>query len=127
MNTPHTHPRATEILYAVNGTLTSGTIGENGSRFVFNTVHTGQATVFPVGSVHYQSNEGCEPMTFVCKYQLRFVRVWIVSYVFFFAAAFSYEDPGTLSIAQRCTYTSLRPTSQHCLTCSPSLRPRLAS
>lgn len=82
MNTPHTHPRATEILYAVNGTLTSGTIGENGSRFVFNTVHTGQATVFPVGSVHYQSNEGCEPMTFVCQYQLRFVRVWIVSYVF---------------------------------------------
>lgn len=68
MNTPHTHPRATEILYAVNGTLTSGTIGENGSRFVFNTIYPGQASVFPQGSVHYQSNEGCEPMTFVCEY-----------------------------------------------------------
>ena len=47
MNTPHTHPRATEILYSVNGTLTSGTIGENGSRFVFNTINAGQATIFP--------------------------------------------------------------------------------
>ena len=87
MNTPHTHPRATEILYSVNGTLTSGTIGENGSRFVFNTVYPGQATVFPMvwytsarrkmsvknndssqGSIHYQANEGCEPMTFVCEF-----------------------------------------------------------
>ena len=48
MNTPHTHPRATEILYSVNGTLTSGTIGENGSRFVFNNINPGQATVFPL-------------------------------------------------------------------------------
>ena len=54
MNTPHTHPRAAEILFAVNGTLTSGTIGENGSRFVFNTINPGQATVFPMGSVHYR-------------------------------------------------------------------------
>ncbi|KIP10703.1 hypothetical protein PHLGIDRAFT_115256 [Phlebiopsis gigantea 11061_1 CR5-6] len=87
MNTPHTHPRATEILYAVNGTLTSGTIGENGSRFVFNTISPGQATVFPMGSVHYQANEGCAPMTFV--------------------SAFNYEDPGTLSMAQR--YLGLPP------------------
>lgn len=87
MNTPHTHPRATEILYSVNGTLTSGTIGENGSRFVFNTISPGQATVFPMGSVHYQVNEGCEPMTFV--------------------SAFNYEDPGTLSMAQR--YLGLPP------------------
>jgi len=87
MNTPHTHPRATEILYAVNGTLSTGTIGENGSRFVFNTVETGQATVFPQGSVHFQVNEGCEPMTFV--------------------SAFNFEDPGTLSIAQR--YFGLTP------------------
>ena len=37
------------------------------SRFVFNTINPGQATIFPKGSVHYQANEGCEPMTFVCE------------------------------------------------------------
>ena len=44
---------ATEILYAINGTLTSGTIGENGSRFVFSTINPGQATIFPKGSADY--------------------------------------------------------------------------
>ncbi|KAI0347265.1 RmlC-like cupin [Trametopsis cervina] len=81
MNTPHTHPRATEILYSVNGTLTSGTIGENGSRFVNNTLYAGEGTVFPLGSIHFQANEECKPVTFV--------------------SAFNYEDPGTLSAAQR--------------------------
>lgn len=57
MNTPHTHPRATEILYSVNGTLSSGTIGENGSRFVFNNLYPGQATVFPLVRCLMSSNK----------------------------------------------------------------------
>ncbi|KAI0771602.1 RmlC-like cupin domain-containing protein [Trametes elegans] len=81
MNTPHTHPRATEILYLVNGTLSSGMIAENGARFVFNTIHGGSATVFPRGSIHFQQNEGCDPIVFV--------------------AALNNEDPGVESIAQR--------------------------
>ncbi len=46
LNTPHTHPRATEINYIVNGTVTAGMLLENGARFVTNTVKAGQATVF---------------------------------------------------------------------------------
>lgn len=47
MNTPHTHPRATELLYVVNGTIQAGMIQENGARFVYNEVNAGQATIFP--------------------------------------------------------------------------------
>ena len=65
MNTPHTHPRATEMLYLVNGTITSGMIAENGARFVFNTLEAGMAQVFLQGSIHYQQNELCDPVMFV--------------------------------------------------------------
>ncbi|TCD69657.1 hypothetical protein EIP91_006674 [Steccherinum ochraceum] len=81
MNTPHTHPRATEMLYLVNGTLETGMLDENGARFVYNTINAGSAAVFLKGSIHYQLNLGCEPVQFV--------------------AALNDEDPGTLSIAQR--------------------------
>jgi oxalate decarboxylase/phosphoglucose isomerase-like protein (cupin superfamily) len=84
MNTPHTHPRATEFLYVVNGTgLSVGFIEENGARFVSNTVLPGEGTLFPKGSIHFQQNLGCDPLTFV--------------------AALNNVDPGVLSAAQRCT------------------------
>jgi hypothetical protein len=79
LNTPHTHPRATEFNFAVNGTLRAGMIGENEARFVMNTLEPGQATIFPRGAIHFEQNLGCEPVIFV--------------------AAFSDEDPGTSSLA----------------------------
>jgi len=87
MNTPHTHPRATEMLYLVNGTLQTGMLDENGARFVYNTINNGSAAVFLKGSIHYQLNWGCEPVQFV--------------------AVLNHEDPGTLSVAQR--YLGLPP------------------
>ncbi len=65
MNTPHTHPRATEMLYLVNGSITTGMIPENTARFVFNQLQAGQAQVFLKGSIHYQQNELCDPVMFV--------------------------------------------------------------
>lgn len=82
MNTPHTHPRATEILYLVTGEMEAGFIEENGARFVKNTLTKGQGTLFPQGSIHYQMNTGCDPVLFV--------------------AVLNDEDPGTSQIAQRC-------------------------
>jgi oxalate decarboxylase/phosphoglucose isomerase-like protein (cupin superfamily) len=79
LNTPHIHPRATEFNFAVNGTLRTGMIQENGVRVVTNDIGPGQATIFPRGSIHFEQNVGCEPMIFI--------------------AAFSSEDPGTTSIA----------------------------
>ena len=86
MNTPHTHPRATEILYLVNGEMETGFIEENGARFVHNVLTKGQGTLFPQGSIHYQINTGCDPVLFV--------------------AALNDEDPGTSQIAQRCEFYS---------------------
>ncbi|KAH7102430.1 RmlC-like cupin [Auriculariales sp. MPI-PUGE-AT-0066] len=80
-NSPHTHPRATEILLLLNGAISAGFLAENGSRFVFNNVTELSAMVFPAGSIHFQMNYGCEPVQFV--------------------AALSNEDPGTVQVAQR--------------------------
>jgi len=85
MNTPHTHPRATEILYLVNGEMEAGFIEENGARFVHNVLTKGQGMLFPQGSIHYQINTGCDPILFV--------------------AALNDEDPGTSQIAQRCEFS----------------------
>ncbi|KAJ6469465.1 RmlC-like cupin domain-containing protein [Mycena sanguinolenta] len=81
MNTPHTHPRATEIQYNVNGTIRTGMITENGGRFIMTDLQPGQMTIFPQGSIHFQINEGCEPALFV--------------------SGLNSEDPGALQIAQR--------------------------
>ncbi|EJD53408.1 RmlC-like cupin [Auricularia subglabra TFB-10046 SS5] len=81
LNSPHTHPRATEFLIMINGTVKAGFLAENGARFVVNDVPPLTATIFPKGSVHFQANLDCHPALF--------------------AAALNHEDPGTLSVAQR--------------------------
>jgi hypothetical protein len=94
LNTPHTHPRATEFLTLVQGdVLETGFILENGFALEGDvvgakgtpietraTVGQFQGTVFPVGSNHWQFNPTCNNATFV--------------------AALSNEDPGTSQIAQ---------------------------
>lgn len=47
MNTPHMHPRATEFLYQVNGSIQSGMLTETGSRFIMNNVTAGKAMILP--------------------------------------------------------------------------------
>jgi hypothetical protein len=54
MNTPHTHPRATEINFVVNGTFRTGMLAENGARFVFSEVPAGSASVFPLVRSHFR-------------------------------------------------------------------------
>jgi oxalate decarboxylase/phosphoglucose isomerase-like protein (cupin superfamily) len=92
MNSPHTHPRATEILTVVEGELEVGFVMENGLfaaaakdinalAFPFNTtVQQFEATIFPQGSIHFQFNPTCERSIFV--------------------AALNSADPGTSQIAQ---------------------------
>jgi len=59
MNSPHTHPRATEFNFSVNGTLRAGFLLENGAPFVMHDVKPGQGTVFPQGAIHFEMNTGC--------------------------------------------------------------------
>jgi hypothetical protein len=78
-NTPHVHPRATELQIVTKGKLTVEMVPENG---VFNTpgdktskrrvihadVGENQMIPFYQGSVHTQFNPTCEPATFVASF-----------------------------------------------------------
>ncbi|EPS69966.1 hypothetical protein M569_04800, partial [Genlisea aurea] len=54
---PHTHPRATEILSVIDGSLEVGFISSSpGNRLFKKILHEGDSFVVPVGLVHYQRN-----------------------------------------------------------------------
>ncbi|KAF7051515.1 hypothetical protein CFC21_059751 [Triticum aestivum] len=60
-NPPHTHPRATEILTVLEGTLyvgfgTSNQPAPNRNKFLSKVLHKGDVFVFPVGLFHFQFN-----------------------------------------------------------------------
>ncbi|CAK9174825.1 unnamed protein product [Ilex paraguariensis] len=56
---PHIHPRATEILTVLEGTLEVGFVTSNPeNRFISKVLQKGDVFVFPVGLVHYQRNVG---------------------------------------------------------------------
>lgn len=73
-NTPHVHPRSSEINVVVKGSLVAEFTLENGARTVTNTVLTNQMTVFPQGALHTEWNPDCTDALFV--------------------AGFASEDPG---------------------------------
>lgn len=79
---PHYHPRASEFLYMLSGdSLQVGFLLENGARLVQGTLNPNQGFVFPKNAFHYQSNTGCNPVTFV--------------------AGWNHEDPGLADVGQR--------------------------
>jgi quercetin dioxygenase-like cupin family protein len=55
LNPPHVHPRATEVLFLVQGTLTVGFVSTNNTLFQ-STLHAGDLFVFPRGLPHFQIN-----------------------------------------------------------------------
>ncbi|KAL5566797.1 hypothetical protein UlMin_029961 [Ulmus minor] len=65
INPPHTHPRGTEILVVVEGTLYVGFVTSNqqdGSNKLFTKVlKKGDVFVFPIGLIHFQFNTGHTP------------------------------------------------------------------
>jgi len=81
MGTPHLHPRANELLHVLKGKFLVGFLEENNGRYIENNITVGYVTVFPQGLVHFEINLECTPATFL--------------------SAFSSEDPGTLTIANR--------------------------
>lgn len=82
LNTPHIHPRATEVLTLVTeGTLTGGFVFDNTFNMeVSENLTQFQGMAFPQGSIHWQLNNECYPLVAI--------------------AGFSDEDPGASSIAQ---------------------------
>ncbi|XP_052203934.1 germin-like protein 5-1 [Diospyros lotus] len=78
LNPPHTHPRATEMVFVLEGELVVGFI-TTANALVSKTIQKGEIFVFPRGLVHFQQNNGKKPAAVI--------------------AAFSSQLPGTQSIA----------------------------
>lgn len=62
-NPPHTHPRGSEILVVVEGTLYVGFVSSNadGNRLFAKILNKGDVFVFPIGMIHFQFNPGHYP------------------------------------------------------------------
>ncbi|CAN6278588.1 unnamed protein product [Urochloa humidicola] len=59
MNLPHTHPRATEILTVLEGSLFVGFVTSNpNNTLITKALNKGDVFVFPKGLVHFQFNNG---------------------------------------------------------------------
>ncbi|XP_038699596.1 germin-like protein subfamily 1 member 16 [Tripterygium wilfordii] len=63
LNPPHIHPRGTEILVVLEGTLYVGFVTSNadGNRLFIKTLNPGDVFVFPIGMIHFQLNIGKTP------------------------------------------------------------------
>ncbi|PWZ13066.1 Germin-like protein 5-1 [Zea mays] len=79
LNPPHTHPRATEMVFVLQGTLDVGFVTAANNRLVARTLAPGDVFVFPRGLVHFQRNAGDGPAAVV--------------------SAFNSQLPGTQSLA----------------------------
>ncbi|KAL6626347.1 hypothetical protein ACP70R_030073 [Stipagrostis hirtigluma subsp. patula] len=66
-NPPHTHPRATEIIFVLEGTLEVGFITTANKLFT-KTVTKGEVFVFPRGLVHFQQNRGHGPAAVIAAF-----------------------------------------------------------
>ena len=62
-NPPHTHPRGTEILVVLEGTLYVGFVSSNqdNNRLFTKILNKGDVFVFPIGQIHFQVNIGHTP------------------------------------------------------------------
>ncbi|XP_059311219.1 nectarin-1-like [Lycium ferocissimum] len=78
INPPHTHPRATEMIYVLYGTLDVGFI-TTANVLVSKRIVQGEVFVFPRGLVHFQKNNGKVPAAVI--------------------AGFNSQLPGTQSLA----------------------------
>ncbi|XP_015903006.3 germin-like protein subfamily 1 member 17 [Ziziphus jujuba] len=60
LNPPHIHPRGTEILVVIEGTLEVGfvTSNQDENRLFSKVLNKGDVFVFPVGLIHFQFNRG---------------------------------------------------------------------
>ncbi|KAJ9551791.1 hypothetical protein OSB04_015836 [Centaurea solstitialis] len=80
INPPHTHPRATEILAVIKGSIEVGFVTSNTeNRLLTKVLEIGDVFVFPQGLIHFQRNVGHDHALAI--------------------AALSSQNPGAITIA----------------------------
>jgi quercetin dioxygenase-like cupin family protein len=67
INPPHTHPRATEIVFVLEGQLDVGFI-TTANVLISKTIVKGETFVFPKGLVHFQKNSGYGPASVISAF-----------------------------------------------------------
>ncbi|XP_073116930.1 putative germin-like protein 2-1 [Elaeis guineensis] len=58
LNPPHIHPRGTEILVVLEGTLYVGFVTSNPNKLFTKVLNKGDVFIFPQGLIHFQFNYG---------------------------------------------------------------------
>ena len=58
LNPPHTHPRGTELLVVIEGTLLVGFVISNPNKLFTKVLNKGDIFIFPIGLIHFQFNIG---------------------------------------------------------------------
>lgn len=67
INPPHIHPRATEMVFVLEGSLDVGFI-TTGNVFISKTINKGETFAFPRGLVHFQKNNGYVPASVIAGF-----------------------------------------------------------
>ncbi|KAF5809929.1 hypothetical protein HanRHA438_Chr04g0173201 [Helianthus annuus] len=67
LNPPHTHPRATEIVFVLEGELDVGFITTENKLFS-KTIKEGEIFTFPRGLIHFQINNGKVPAAVIAAF-----------------------------------------------------------
>ncbi|XWS76760.1 hypothetical protein CRYUN_Cryun01aG0205200 [Craigia yunnanensis] len=71
LNPPHTHPRATEIIFVLDGELDVGFI-TTANKLISKSIKKGDIFVFPKGLVHFQKNNGGKPASVIAGFNSQF-------------------------------------------------------
>ncbi|XVF41683.1 hypothetical protein PTKIN_Ptkin01aG0299600 [Pterospermum kingtungense] len=71
VNPPHTHPRASEIVYVLEGELEVGFI-TTANVLITKRIKKGDTFVFPRGLVHFQKNFGTVPAAVITAFNSQF-------------------------------------------------------
>ena len=58
LNPPHTHPRGTDLLVVIEGTLLVGFVISNPNKLFTKVLNKGDIFIFPIGLIHFQFNIG---------------------------------------------------------------------
>ncbi|KAK1319088.1 Nectarin-1 [Acorus calamus] len=67
INPPHTHPRATEMIFVLEGQLDVGFI-TTANVLIATTIKKGEVFVFPRGLLHFQKNSGHFPAAVIAGF-----------------------------------------------------------
>ncbi|XP_058106474.1 putative germin-like protein 2-1 [Magnolia sinica] len=84
VNSPHEHPRASEILTVIEGTLYAGFVTTNpDNRLITKILHKGDVFVFPKGLIHFQYNIGKTHAVAIASLSSQFPGVMTISNAIF--------------------------------------------